>query len=98
MGKLVRASANRTGNLQCEDVTKIALYLIVVDEIDAVFLKRTAAEEIGEGTGALVVNQVLAKMDGATVIPNFIVTRMTNRRDFLDEALLRPGQLEFSSD
>lgn len=33
-------------------------------------------------------------MDGVNAIPNVLVIGMTNRRELLDEALLRPGRLE----
>lgn len=40
------------------------------------------------------VNQILAKLDGVNAIPNVLFIGMTNRRELLDEALLRPGRLE----
>lgn len=76
------------------DSTKSALHVIVIDEIDAVFRKRTAAEDSGEATRSSVVNQILAKLDGVNAIPNVLLIGMTNRRELLDEALLRPGRLE----
>jgi vesicle-fusing ATPase len=76
------------------DATKSALHVIVIDEIDAVFRKRTAAEDSGEATRASAVNQILAKLDGVKAIPNILLIGMTNRRELLDEALLRPGRLE----
>eukprot|EP00594_Rhizosolenia_setigera_P000396 CAMPEP_0178948720 /NCGR_PEP_ID=MMETSP0789-20121207/5634_1 /TAXON_ID=3005 /ORGANISM="Rhizosolenia setigera, Strain CCMP 1694" /LENGTH=732 /DNA_ID=CAMNT_0020629127 /DNA_START=198 /DNA_END=2396 /DNA_ORIENTATION=+ len=78
------------------DVTKSALHVIVIDEIDAVFRKRssTSDSDTGEATRSSVVNQILAKMDGVNAIPNVLVIGMTNRRELLDEALLRPGRLE----
>lgn len=39
-----------------------------------------------------VVNQLLAKMDGLTVMDNVLVVGMTNRWEVLDTALLRPGR------
>ena len=66
----------------------------MIDEIDAVFRKRSAAEDSGEATRSSVVNQILAKLDGVNSIPNVLVVGMTNRRELLDEALLRPGRLE----
>lgn len=68
--------------------------MIVIDEIDAVFRKRTSAEDSGEATRASAVNQILAKLDGVKAIPNILLIGMTNRRELLDEALLRPGRLE----
>jgi vesicle-fusing ATPase len=40
------------------------------------------------------VNQLLTKLDGVSSVPNVLVIGLTNRRDLLDEALLRPGRLE----
>jgi vesicle-fusing ATPase len=76
------------------DATKSALHVIVIDEIDAVFRKRTSAEDSGEATRSSAVNQILAKLDGVNAIPNVLLIGMTNRRELLDPALLRPGRLE----
>jgi SpoVK/Ycf46/Vps4 family AAA+-type ATPase len=76
------------------DPTKSALHVIVIDEIDAVFRKRSSSEDSGEATRSSVVNQILAKLDGVKAISNILVIGMTNRRELLDEALLRPGRLE----
>jgi vesicle-fusing ATPase len=76
------------------DATKSALHVIVIDEIDAVFRRRSSAEDTGEATRASVVNQILSKLDGINSIPNVLLIGMTNRRELLDEALLRPGRLE----
>lgn len=40
------------------------------------------------------VNQLLSKIDGVESLNNILVIGMTNRRDMIDEALLRPGRLE----
>lgn len=76
------------------DASKSALHVIVIDEIDAVFRKRSSAEDSGEATRASAVNQILAKLDGVKAIPNILLIGMTNRRELLDVALLRPGRLE----
>lgn len=76
------------------DATKSALHVIVIDEIDAVFRKRSSAEDSGEATRSSTVNQILAKLDGVEAIPNVLLIGMTNRRELLDDALLRPGRLE----
>lgn len=76
------------------DAKKSALHVVVLDEIDAVFRKRTSASDSGEATRSSVVNQILAKLDGVNAIPNILLIGMTNRRELLDEALLRPGRLE----
>lgn len=41
-----------------------------------------------------VVNQLLSKIDGVDSLNNILVIGMTNRKDMMDEALLRPGRLE----
>lgn len=41
-----------------------------------------------------VVNQLLSKMDGVESINNILIIGMTNRRELLDPALLRPGRFE----
>ena len=76
------------------DATKSSLHVIVIDEIDAVFRKRTSSEDSGATTRASAVNQILAKLDGVQSLSNVLLIGMTNRRDLLDEALLRPGRLE----
>jgi len=76
------------------DATRSALHVIVIDEIDAVFRRRSSGEDSGEATRASVVNQILAKLDGIKEISNILLVGMTNRRELLDEALLRPGRLE----
>ena len=77
------------------DPTKSALHVIVMDEIDAVFRRRTSgAGDSGEATRASAVNQILAKLDGITSLGNVLLIGMTNRRELIDDALLRPGRLE----
>lgn len=76
------------------DETKSALHVIVIDEIDAVFRKRSGGEDSGEATRASAVNQILAKLDGVNALGNVLLIGMTNRRELLDDALLRPGRLE----
>jgi len=44
--------------------------------------------------GDSIVNQLLSKMDGVERINNILVIGMTNRKDLIDEALLRPGRFE----
>jgi len=73
------------------DVGKSALHVIVIDEIDAVFRRRSVAEDSGEATRSSVVNQILAKLDGVNSLPNVLLIGMTNRPELLDDALLRPG-------
>ena len=76
------------------DGSKSGLHVIIIDEIDSVFRKRTTAQDSGEATRSSVVNQILAKLDGVNAIPNVLLIGLTNRRELLDDALLRPGRLE----
>lgn len=76
------------------DATKSGLHVIVVDEIDAVFRKRSASESTSEVTRASAVNQILAKLDGIHALNNILFIGLTNRKELLDPALLRPGRLE----
>ena len=46
------------------------------------------------GVHDTVVNQLLTKIDGVDSLNNILIIGMTNRKDMLDEALLRPGRLE----
>jgi vesicle-fusing ATPase len=76
------------------DPSKSGLHVVVIDEIDAVFRKRSSATDSGEVVRASAVNQILAKLDGIKALSNVLVIGTTNRRELLDEALLRPGRLE----
>ncbi|KAF9076917.1 vesicular-fusion protein SEC18 [Rhodocollybia butyracea] len=72
------------------------LHIIIFDELDAIFKQRGSAASAGGGTGVgdTVVNQLLSKMDGVDQLNNILIIGMTNRKDMIDEALLRPGRLE----
>jgi vesicle-fusing ATPase len=69
------------------------LHIVIFDEIDAICKSRGSAKD-GTGVGDSVVNQLLAKIDGVDALNNILIIGMTNRKDMLDEALLRPGRLE----
>jgi len=69
------------------------LHVIVLDELDAI-CKQRGSNRDGTGTGDSIVNQLLAKMDGVESLNNILVIGMTNRRDMIDKALLRPGRFE----
>jgi vesicle-fusing ATPase len=71
------------------------LHVIIFDEIDALCRARGGGGGgSGGAVGDSVVNQLLTKLDGVASAPNILVIGLTNRRDLLDEALLRPGRLE----
>lgn len=39
-------------------------------------------------------NQLLSKIDGVEALNNILLIGMTNRKDLIDEAIIRPGRLE----
>ncbi|KAL4217085.1 hypothetical protein ACF0H5_023541 [Mactra antiquata] len=69
------------------------LHIIIFDEIDAICKARGSVTG-NTGVHDTVVNQLLAKIDGVEQLNNILVIGMTNRKDMIDEALLRPGRLE----
>ncbi|XP_046439746.1 vesicle-fusing ATPase 1-like isoform X2 [Daphnia pulex] len=69
------------------------LHIIIFDEIDAICKSRGSVAG-ASGVHDSVVNQLLAKIDGVEQLNNILVIGMTNRRDMIDEALLRPGRME----
>ena len=66
------------------------LHIIIFDEFDAICKQRGST---GGGTGVndSIVNQLLSKIDGVDSLNNILLIGMTNRKDMLDEAVLRPG-------
>ncbi|XP_042492120.1 vesicle-fusing ATPase-like [Macadamia integrifolia] len=70
-----------------------ALHVIIFDEIDAICKSRGSTRD-GTGVHDSIVNQLLTKIDGVEALNNVLLIGMTNRKDLLDEALLRPGRLE----
>jgi len=70
-----------------------ALHVIIFDEIDSI-CKSRAASASSSGAADNVVNQLLSKIDGVNALNNVLLIGMTNRKDLIDEAILRPGRLE----
>ncbi|CAD6503355.1 BgTH12-03021 [Blumeria graminis f. sp. triticale] len=70
------------------------LHIIIFDELDAVCKQRGSGNGGGTGVGDSVVNQLLSKLDGVDQLNNILLIGMTNRKDMIDDALLRPGRLE----
>ncbi|MEF8774452.1 MAG: AAA family ATPase, partial [Halobacteriales archaeon] len=74
-----------------ERARQAAPAVVFFDEIDAIAATRgTGGNEVSER----VVSQLLTELDGLADNPNIVVLAATNRREALDEALLRPGRLE----
>lgn len=69
------------------------LHIIIFDEFDAICRARGSRND-GTGVGDTVVNQLLAKIDGVESLNNILIIGMTNRKELIDEALLRPGRME----
>ena len=69
------------------------LHLIIFDEFDAICKQRGAIRD-STGVADNVVNQLLSKIDGVSSLNNVLLIGMTNRKDLIDEAILRPGRFE----
>lgn len=69
------------------------LHIIIFDEIDAI-CKARGSSGSSSMVSDTVVNQLLSKIDGVDQLNNILIIGMTNRKDMIDEALLRPGRLE----
>jgi vesicle-fusing ATPase len=72
---------------------KSPLHLIIFDEFDAICKQRGAVRD-STGVSDNVVNQLLSKIDGVNRLNNVLLIGMTNRKDLIDEAILRPGRFE----
>ncbi|WP_341833665.1 AAA family ATPase [Candidatus Phytoplasma asteris] len=69
-------------------------YFIFIDEIDAIGAERSKEKSAQEHSGTL--NALLTQLDGVDSdekAPQAIVIGATNRKDFLDDALIREGRL-----
>jgi transitional endoplasmic reticulum ATPase len=83
------------GNLRkvFQEARELQPSIIYWDEIDSLTQTRSGAETArGE---ARIVNQLLTLMDGVEQYGNICVIASTNRRELIDEALLRPGRFDY---
>mmetsp|Transcript_3312 Transcript_3312/g.4575 ORF Transcript_3312/g.4575 Transcript_3312/m.4575 type:complete len:733 (-) Transcript_3312:177-2375(-) len=69
------------------------LHIIIFDEMDAIMKSRGSTRD-STGVSDSIVNQLLSKIDGVDSLNNILIIGMTNRKDMIDEAILRPGRLE----
>lgn len=69
------------------------LHIIIFDEFDAICKSRGSSND-STGVSDSIVNQLLSKIDGVDSINNVLIIGMTNRKDMIDDAVLRPGRLE----
>merc|ERR1719414_2335000 len=69
------------------------LHVVIFDEIDSICKSRGSSSD-STGVHNSIVNQLLSKIDGVDALNNILLIGMTNRKDLIDDALLRPGRLE----
>jgi vesicle-fusing ATPase len=69
-----------------------SLHIIIFDEMDSIMKVRGNSDNLGVGDN--IVNQLLSKIDGVNALNNILIIGMTNRKDMIDPAILRPGRLE----
>lgn len=69
------------------------LYLVICDEFDSICQQRNSRSD-SSGVSDRIVNQLLAMIDGPESLNNVLLICMTNRKDIIDSAMLRPGRLE----
>lgn len=68
--------------------------IIFIDEIDAIGRQRGAGINMANDEREQTLNQILYEMDGFNNNDDIIIMAATNRRDVLDQALLRPGRFD----
>lgn len=78
---------------QAESGDNSMLHIIIFDEMDAI-MKARGSQGASSSVSDSVVNQLLSKIDGVDSLNNILIIGMTNRKDLIDEAILRPGRLE----
>jgi vesicle-fusing ATPase len=98
LSKYVGESEENTRNLFAEAIEdqkkgKENLHLIICDEFDTIGKKRGSRTN-DTGVSDQIVNTFLTMIDGVNSLNNILLICMTNRRDMIDEALLRSGRLE----
>ncbi|MBN1539050.1 MAG: proteasome-activating nucleotidase [Candidatus Thermoplasmatota archaeon] len=68
--------------------------IIFVDELDAIGARRLGMDTTGDREVQRTLMQLLAEMDGFHPLQEIGVMAATNRKDIIDEALLRPGRFD----
>nr|WP_071391205.1 AAA family ATPase [Haloprofundus marisrubri] len=68
--------------------------VLFFDEIDAIAGQRGASAG-SSGVTDRVVSQLLTELDGIDPLEHVSIVAATNRRNLIDEALLRPGRLDY---
>lgn len=77
-----------------EEARNLNPSIIYFDEIDSIAQVRSSEESLR--FDARFVNQLLTLMDGIEEYGNVCVIASTNRKELIDEALLRPGRFDYT--
>lgn len=89
----VGVGSSRIRNL-FEQARKAGRAIIFIDEIDSIGKIRGVGITGGHEEREQTLNQLLAEMDGIGREENLIIMGATNRPEYLDPALLRPGRFD----
>lgn len=89
----VGVGASRVRSL-FEQAHKVGRAIIFIDEIDSIGKVRGVGLTGGHEEREQTLNQILAEMDGIETGEGIIVLGATNRPEYLDPALLRPGRFD----
>lgn len=68
--------------------------IIFIDELDAIASTRSETATSGEREVQRTFMQLLAEIDGFDPLSDVKIIAATNRKDILDDAIIRPGRLE----
>lgn len=77
-----------------EQARKTGKAIVFIDEIDSIGKVRGVGVTGGHEEREQTLNQLLAEMDGIGREENLVVMGATNRPEYLDPALLRPGRFD----
>src|SRR3989338_6679705 len=77
-----------------EFARKKAPAIVFIDELDALAAKRIEVGTSGEREVNRTFMQLLAELDGFKPLGNVKIIGATNRKDILDNAIIRPGRLD----
>ena len=79
-----------------KDARDNAPSIVFIDEVDAIGMARNpdGYRDAGSAEREQGLMQMLVEMDGFKAADRVLVVAATNRRDVLDEALLRPGRFD----
>ena len=89
----VGVGASRVRNL-FDEARKAGKAIIFIDEIDSIGKIRGVGVTGGHEEREQTLNQILAEMDGIGREEGLIIMGATNRPEYLDPALLRPGRFD----